>query len=119
MLVGYKAIGGLIIKSCDVQEADFKTQLRNALERNSYYGASESKAFRVPCTYEKICFVNSTGVTSDDVDIPQIKAEVTAGTGRQIFMVKGGLVKDINFVVDGLEVQGKYFVLIPEAQILI
>ena len=112
MLVGYKAIQSLFPKVCDVQEADFKTQLRNSLQRNSYSGASETKAFRVPCGYEKICFLNSElpgDFDYNDITFSQIKLEAEQKTGRQIFMVKGSIVVDINFVVDGLEVDNDFF----------
>lgn len=116
MLVGYKAISGLLVKSCDVQLTDFKTQLRNSLSRNSNYGVSEVKAFRVPCDYEEICFINAvlpedpTLFNLDSINYPQIRIEAEKETGRQIFLVKkGGVVEDINFVIDGLEVQDYYF----------
>lgn len=110
ILVGSRAIIDLLGKGCDVQISDFKLELKKAIEGMSNYGSSKQTSLKVPCSYEKLCFLNATGVnTLTNIPIPQIQDEARLGTGRQLFLVKGESVLDLNYVIDGLEVENKFF----------
>jgi len=110
MIIGYKAIGALINKMCDVNLATFKSNLKTSLQRNSNYGSSEIKSFTAPCSYDKICFLNITGVNQNLLsEYPSIKSEYGARTGQQMFFIQGKKVIGVNLVVRGLEVKDGFF----------
>lgn len=93
LLFGYKSINKLMNQSCDVDETTFQSQLRQMLESNNGYGDKSTKPVKVPCGYEQLCFVNSSldGVNKAQMlpKYPSINQEVTAGTGNNVFLIKG------------------------------
>ena len=93
LLFGYKSIHKLMGQSCDVDETTFKSQLKQMLESNNGYGDKSTKPIKVPCGSDKLCFVNSSqeGVNMNTLNdlYPDIYQEVHAGTGNNVFLIKG------------------------------
>ncbi|MGV8163016.1 MAG: hypothetical protein ACP5N2_06820 [Candidatus Nanoarchaeia archaeon] len=121
LLFGYKSIDKIIGQSCDVDQATFQTQLRQMLENNNGYGDKSTKPIKVPCGYEEICFVNSSldGVNQEVLEsrYPGVYQEVSAGTGNNVFLIKGQETKALYsldyILVPGL-VDAKGFLCIKE-----
>jgi len=55
-LIGYKAIGGIMDKSCDASKTDFKSQLGSYLSTYKDYGSIDNKRMTTPCSYSMVCF---------------------------------------------------------------
>lgn len=93
LLFGYKSIDKLLHQSCDVDQATFQSQLRQMLEGNSGYGDKSIKPIKVPCGYEQLCFVNSSlegvNINALKASYPGVGQEVSAGTGNNVFLIKG------------------------------
>ena len=91
-LVGSRAIGDIINRSCEIGETTFKSNLEDSLNRNSRFGSHEAKGMRAPCNYDMICFTNHS---LDSNRVPYeytiIKEELEAETGNNVFISKRDL----------------------------
>jgi len=62
----------------------------------------------VPCDYEMICFVNETNVPMNQISNPIILQEYDAGTGNNVFLIKGKIVEPF-LSEPNIDVVGGYF----------
>jgi len=109
LLLGYKSINDIMNKSCAVDEATFKNDFNQLLERNSGYGDIYRTPLGVPCDVDAICFVNKT-VTNPETTItnPLILQSYQAGAKDNVFVVKGTTIKPL-LTKDNLEVKDQFF----------
>ncbi len=108
LLLGYKSINDIMNKSCSVEEATFKNDFNQLLERNSGYGDLYRTPVSVPCGADAICFVNKTISNTAKITNPLIKQAYEAGSTDNIFLIKGANVEPfINR--DNLEIKEEFF----------
>lgn len=102
LLLGYKAIGGLIAKGCDVEQTTFKSSLENYISKYSSFGSLHKETISVPCDYRQICFVDvaeigNTGFSSTNIII---QSSVRAGIEQNIFLEKKDVTEPIGFMTE-------------------
>lgn len=109
LLLGYKSINDVMNKSCTVDQATFKNDFTQLLERNSGYGDIYKKALGVPCDVDAICFVNKT-VTNPETKItnPLILQSYQAGATDNVFLIKGTTLTPL-LSKDNLDVKDGFF----------
>lgn len=98
LLIGYKAINGMIQKSCDVQKTNFQTDIRVMIDRYNDYGSTHVKEINTPCGYFQVCFVDSEKIgepitTSNTI----IKNSVHDNVSQNIFMMKADITEPIGY----------------------
>lgn len=100
LLLGYKAIGGLIAKGCDVEQTTFKSSLENYISKYSSFGSLHKETIKVPCDYREICFVDAEkiGASFTYLDNIIIESSVEAGIEQNIFLEKKGVTDPIGFM---------------------
>jgi hypothetical protein len=105
LLFGYKSINKIMHQSCDVDQATFKTQLKQTIEQSNNYGDSARKTIKAPCEYDRLCFINKTADVNELSKYPSIKQEYAAGTGNNIFLVSSSKTMAL-YEVDSVVVDG-------------
>lgn len=63
LLVGYKSIGGLMKKGCDVEMSTFKSTIESYVSKYTSYGDLHTEYIKVPCSFSEICFIDTKAVT--------------------------------------------------------
>jgi len=109
LLLGYKSINDIMNKSCSVDQATFKNDFNQLLERNSGYGDIYRTPLSVPCDVDAICFVNKT-VTNPETKItqPLILQSYQAGASDNVFLIKGSTIIPL-LARDNLNVKDQFF----------
>ncbi|MBU0665813.1 MAG: hypothetical protein ABIC91_01350 [Nanoarchaeota archaeon] len=92
LLIGYKSIGSIMSKGCDVEKTTFKSDIKALVERYNSYGSLNREEMNAPCDYSKVCFVdaNEVGVGTFTTTNKIIKDSVNAGIEQNIFLIKEG-----------------------------
>ena len=93
MLMGYRSIDNILGTSCSVEISNFKSSLTSDLDRNTRHGNVQNVEYRVPCSYDTVCFATHEsgdhGIKSEIMN-----AELDAGTGQNIFFFEGDVLRD-------------------------
>ena len=123
LLLGYRAIDGLIAKGCDVEQTTFKSSMENYISKYSSFGSLHKETISVPCDYRQICFVDADKINDDtfNTDNGIIESSVQAGIEQNIFLEKKGVTDPIGFMkevdiesVSGIECienrNGKFYI---------
>ncbi|MFC2135432.1 hypothetical protein ACFLTH_12535 [Bacteroidota bacterium] len=92
LLIGYRSIGGLMKKGCDVEMTSFKSSLESYISKYDSYGDLHKESIKVPCSYREICFINTDAINNGenldgDIDLI-IKDSVSAKIQENVFLVK-------------------------------
>lgn len=100
ILIGYKAIGGLINKGCDVEVSTFQKNLELYIVKHSSYGSVHKETLNVPCAYSQICFVDSDviGNTFNYHDNVIIEDSVETGIEQNIFLISDKVTEPFGFM---------------------
>lgn len=90
LLIGYRAIGGLMAKGCDVEKATFKSTLESYIDKYADFGSYHLENMKAPCSFAEVCFVSSDEIGTDPFTStnPIIKDSVESGIEENIFLVK-------------------------------
>ena len=51
MLIGYKSIGGIMKKGCEVEKATFKVDIESFISKYNSYGSVHTESLKTPCSY--------------------------------------------------------------------
>jgi hypothetical protein len=89
LLFGYKAISNMQKRGEQVVLIQFKTQLKNDVERlSSDYGSVRIGKYKLPSGFDEICFVDLKNVNPSDImNHPIIKDSVESGVKENIFLL--------------------------------
>lgn len=91
LLIGYKAIGGIIGKGCDVEKATFQTNLDGYVEKYSDYGSVHKESLNAPCGSKSVCFVDAEQIANQDTEGTEdnsiIKNSVDEGIEENVFLI--------------------------------
>jgi hypothetical protein len=68
LLIGVRSIGVLTDNQCSVEETQFATDIKSAIEKNKQWGINKVQNFALPCDYSQVCFVSRK--TVDEVSAP-------------------------------------------------
>lgn len=100
ILIGYKAIGGLINKGCDVEISTFQKTLESYIVKHSSFGSIHKETLNVPCSYKQICFVDADiiGNTFYYPDNVIIKDSVKSDIEQNIFLVSDKVTEPFGFM---------------------
>lgn len=102
ILIGYKAIGGLINKGCDVEVNTFQKTLESYIVKHSSYGSMHKETLNVPCSYRQICFVDTDDIINsnykDNSDNLIIESSVKSGIEQNIFLVSDKVTVPFGFM---------------------
>ena len=90
LIVGYRAIGNIMDKGCEVEHSRFASQLRSDLQRNTRLGFVQEVSLSAPCDYHQICF--GYGDFQDNV----INASVSAES-ENIFLRRGSITEPLMY----------------------
>ncbi len=105
-LLGYSAISSLIGKGCDVEKTNFLTAFNREISRYERPGSSALVELSAPCSYDVLCFVNSS-MDSESRMHQVIRDNLDAGTGINIFIGEGRTMEPFQSK-ENLEVQGGF-----------
>jgi len=89
-LVGYKAIGGIVTKTCQAEKATFNNDIASMIERYNSYGSVNIKSIKVPCDYNTICFVDTSIIGNASfgcIESNIIRDSVTNSIEQNIFVL--------------------------------
>lgn len=91
--LGGKMYGVLTSAGCGASDADFKSQLKSALDQNSVFGSRKTVELSAPCKATTLCFIDSTWVPSDGLDDDEllgldltIRSIVDSGVMTNVFL---------------------------------
>ncbi len=116
-VVGYKAIGGIMEKGCDVEVTNFKSNLKSYITKYNTYGSVQNENMKSPCDYSHICFVDTGRIQDSDpnnkVYAPEIVGNnqskiiiggsANAGIEENVFLIKSQVTDPFGFY-DEIEV---------------
>jgi hypothetical protein len=103
LLVGYKSIGTLLDKGCDVEMNTFKSTLETAIEKYTSYGSFHRESLNVPCSFRSVCLIDSrelTDPTPPPFSYPDntiIQESIRDGIQQNIFLVKKEVTEPIGY----------------------
>jgi len=104
LTIGVRAIGNIINKACEVNEATFKINIENTLNRYSSFGSVGYETIKAPCPeYTQICFmthnITQEGACSQALDNTFVSPEVKnialnecTIQGHNVFLIKGTMI---------------------------
>jgi hypothetical protein len=101
LLMGYRAIIGLIDKGCEVEKASFKTNIESMISKFNNYGSLNREGLNGPCDFSQVCFIDTQIIRSNtaiNINNPLIFQSTGAGVEKNIFLVKHGLTEPVGFV---------------------
>jgi hypothetical protein len=67
VIFAVKGINGILKDSCNADFISFKGDLTNLISKNKDFGVINEHALFAPCSYYKICFIDSTKPIGDGV----------------------------------------------------
>jgi len=110
-MIGYKAIGGMMSKGCDVEKTTFKTNLESFITKYTSYGEFHLEEMGVPCSFAQICFVDTGLIRNPPTTFTYPKNYIIESSVQDsdveenIFMIKTDITEPLKFspevVVDG------------------
>lgn len=103
LILGLRAITNITDKACDVDEVTFKKDLEETISKNSNLGMVGYENIKVPCNYDKLHFINSTGMNCEGIDNDIIKTECETETGNNVFITQGKITTPL-FSIENLVV---------------
>ena len=88
ILIGYNAISGTIERSCQVEQAGFKTKIESLIDKSSNYGSITRQPISAPCRYEEVCFIDAQSIGQPLADCGNkiISASSRDGDLKNIFV---------------------------------
>ncbi|MFH1770459.1 MAG: hypothetical protein ABH828_02780 [archaeon] len=101
VLIGYKAIGGLINKGCDVEISTFQKTLESYITKYSSFGSVHKETLNVPCSYKQICFVDTDIIGTNPFFYPDntiIESSVKSNIEENIFLVSDKVTEPFGFM---------------------
>lgn len=108
LLLGLRSILGIMNQACDVNEVSFKQEIERALNKYTRIGSLGYETIKVPCDYDKLCFMNTTEceqISDDDV----METECQAETGNNVFITRKNITQPL-FAIDNLQVDATFCV---------
>ena len=90
VLLGYRAISGIINQGCRVDEVNFKTDIESFISKYSAYGSVNKESMPVPCSYTQVCFVSNDKIINPNGFSMQnklIEAGVKSGVQQNVFLI--------------------------------
>jgi len=101
LLIGYRAIGGLMEKGCKVEMTTFKSNLESFITKYSSYGSFHEETMKAPCSFASICFVDTQDI-EDGTDFPTapevIRQSVLDNIQENIFLFKTEVTEPAGFM---------------------
>jgi|TARA_Y100000310_G_scaffold276363_1_gene293440 hypothetical protein len=100
LLIGYKSIGGIMKKGCEVEKATFKVDIESFISKYNSYGSVHTESLKAPCSYAQICFVDKDILDNNNFNSsnPIIESSVRAGIEENIFLVKKEVTDAVGFM---------------------
>ena len=84
MIVGYKAIGGLVSDSCSIEKTTFQQDIVGYFEKYDGYGSVHKEQIKLPCGAYAICFVDADVNGDSSLSIAWSQDPLLAGqVGKQ------------------------------------
>lgn len=108
LLLGLRSILGIMNQACDVNEVAFKQEIERALNKYTRIGSLGYETIKVPCDYDKLCFMNTTNceqINGDSV----MKTECDEKTGNNVFITRKDITQPL-FAIDNLQVDATFCV---------
>lgn len=90
IIIGAKAIIGVGEKTCNAEKLNFKTDIESKIEEKNSFGSVTTKAFRAPCDYDSVCFVDRSYIGDNEFRCERskiIEDSVIAGVRDNIFVM--------------------------------